>query len=58
MAFLEKINSPADTKQLAVEELIELAREVRSEIISAVSETGGHLTLETSIVNSLQSYSK
>jgi len=50
MAFLEKIDSPADTKRLTVEELIELAREVRCEIISAASETGGHLGSNLGVV--------
>ena len=43
MSYLDSIKSPADTKKLTVEELIELANEVRQEIISTVSKTGGHL---------------
>ena len=43
MKFLSKIDSPADTKKLSVEELTELAGEIRQEIISVVSQTGGHL---------------
>jgi len=43
VSYLEKINSPADTKKLAIEDLSRLADEVRQEIISVVSETGGHL---------------
>ncbi|RME27833.1 MAG: 1-deoxy-D-xylulose-5-phosphate synthase, partial [Candidatus Zixiibacteriota bacterium] len=41
--YLPSIDSPEDTKRLTVDELIELAAEVRQEIVSAVSETGGHL---------------
>ena len=43
MAFLDDIKSPADTRKLSVEQLTELAEEVRHEIISTVSKTGGHL---------------
>jgi 1-deoxy-D-xylulose-5-phosphate synthase len=43
MKYLPFIDSPADTKKLSVDELVELAAEVRQEIISTVSETGGHL---------------
>jgi 1-deoxy-D-xylulose-5-phosphate synthase len=43
MALLDNINYPSDTKDLSVEQLIELAQEVREAIISAVSRTGGHL---------------
>ncbi|MDQ0462360.1 1-deoxy-D-xylulose-5-phosphate synthase [Caulobacter ginsengisoli] len=41
--LLDKIASPADTRGLSVEELKQLAAEVRAETISAVSVTGGHL---------------
>ena len=43
MKYLPTISGPADTKKLSVDELVELAREVRQEIVTAVSETGGHL---------------
>lgn len=43
MKHLSKIHGPADTKKLTVEELVELATEVRQEIVSTVSQTGGHL---------------
>ena len=43
MKYLPHINGPEDTKKLSVDELEELAVEVREEIISTVSETGGHL---------------
>ncbi len=43
MRYLDKINSPKDIKGLKVDQLVELASEVRGEIISTVSKTGGHL---------------
>jgi len=43
MKYLTNINAPADLKPLAVEQLIELAAELRQEVVAAVSETGGHL---------------
>ena len=41
--YLHNINFPADIKKLSENELKELSDEVRQEMISAVSETGGHL---------------
>ena len=41
--LLNNINYPSDLKKLNVEELKELAVEVRTELIDVVSETGGHL---------------
>ncbi len=41
--FLDKVNSPDDVKKLSVAELNILASEIRQELISAVSENGGHL---------------
>ena len=40
---LDKVNVPADMKSLTDAELTRLANELRTETISAVSETGGHL---------------
>ncbi|MBO6490119.1 MAG: 1-deoxy-D-xylulose-5-phosphate synthase, partial [Pelagibacteraceae bacterium] len=40
---LNNINYPSDLKKLNVEELKELAAELRTELIDVVSETGGHL---------------
>ena len=50
MSYLSKIKGPADTKRLSVEELTELADEVRQEIISTVSATGGHLSSNLGVV--------
>jgi 1-deoxy-D-xylulose-5-phosphate synthase len=41
--FLDGIDSPADIRKLSLEELATLAHEVREEVISVVSEVGGHL---------------
>jgi len=41
--ILDRINSPEDMKKLSDPQLHQLARELRSETISIVSETGGHL---------------
>ena len=41
--LLDSIGSPADLKALKPEELVQLAQEVREEMIDAVSTTGGHL---------------
>ena len=41
--ILDRVSTPADLKLLSDLELYELAAELRSETISAVSETGGHL---------------
>ncbi|MDV7144068.1 1-deoxy-D-xylulose-5-phosphate synthase [Tropicimonas sp. TH_r6] len=41
--LLNRVKSPADLKQFSDDELVDLAEELRSETISAVSETGGHL---------------
>jgi len=41
--ILENINFPSDIKKLSQSDLKILAKEVREELIDAVSETGGHL---------------
>ncbi|HTM08847.1 MAG TPA: 1-deoxy-D-xylulose-5-phosphate synthase [Verrucomicrobiae bacterium] len=41
--LLDTIDNPADLRKLTIEELPDLAQEVREEIISVVSEVGGHL---------------
>lgn len=43
MKFLPNIKSPADLKDLTIDELVELTSELRQDIVSAVSKTGGHL---------------
>ena len=41
--LLDKIKNPQDLKKLQVSELKTLAKELREELIDAVSVTGGHL---------------
>jgi len=41
--FLKDINFPSDLRKLTENNLQELSNEVRTEMIKAVSETGGHL---------------
>ena len=41
--YLNDINFPSDIKKLSIKALQELSDEVREEMISVVSETGGHL---------------
>ncbi len=48
--YLQKINSPADLRDLSLEELKVLAREVREEIVRVVSRTGGHLASSLGVV--------
>jgi 1-deoxy-D-xylulose-5-phosphate synthase len=41
--FLERIRQPADLRDLSYAELADLAGEIRDFVVSAVSDTGGHL---------------
>ena len=41
--LLDRITTPADVRRLSDPELGQLARDLRTETIAAVSETGGHL---------------
>ena len=41
--LLDKINYPSDLRKLKREELKQLSKELREELIDVVSETGGHL---------------
>ena len=42
-SLLDKINYPADLRKLRKDELKQLAKELREELIDVVSTTGGHL---------------
>ncbi len=48
--ILNKINSPADVKKLSVDEMKELASEIREVIIKKVNSTGGHMAPNLGIV--------
>ncbi len=41
--YLERVRQPADLRDLSYEELNDLAGEIRDFVVSAVSDTGGHL---------------
>ncbi len=41
--LLDTVSSPADTRELSIPQLRQLADELRAETIDAVSQTGGHL---------------
>ncbi len=48
--ILDTINSPADLKQLTLQELEQLAAEIRQKIVETVSKTGGHLAPSLGVV--------
>ena len=48
--LLDKINSPADLKELSLAALEKLAAELRHEIINTVTTTGGHLASNLGVV--------
>lgn len=43
MKYLPAIDSPSDLKTLKIDELLDLCDEIRQEIVSTISHTGGHL---------------
>ena len=49
-AILETIQSPADLKRLSTVELAKLAGEIRDELVSSVTKTGGHLSSNLGVV--------
>ena len=48
--WLEQINSPEDLKKISIENLKELAEEIREKIITVVSKNGGHLAPSLGVV--------
>ena len=48
--LLDSIDSPADLRRLSIEDLPQLAREIREEIIRTVSKNGGHLAPSLGVV--------
>ena len=48
--YLNKINSPADLKQLQEDEIIALADEIRHFLVEKVEENGGHLASNLGVV--------
>lgn len=52
MSLLNGISTPADVRKLSIEELSQLAAEIRHEIMQAVSANGGHLASNLGVVES------
>ncbi len=50
MSLLDAIQSPADLKQLAREQLPELAQEMRERLIASCAQTGGHIGASLGVV--------
>lgn len=48
--YLDEVNSPEDIKKLNINEMEELAKEIRQFLINSVSKTGGHLASNLGIV--------
>ena len=48
--LLERINSPKDLKRLTEQELIVLAKDLRTTILSGVAENGGHLASNLGVI--------
>src|SRR4030042_1628917 len=48
--YLDKIKSPDDLKALPLGQLMDLADEIRAELVNTVSETGGHLASSLGVV--------
>jgi len=44
MTLLDAVHSPADLRQLSIEQLPQLAQEIRERILQVVGSNGGHLT--------------
>ncbi len=50
MTLLDNINSPSDLKKLTIEEMNQLADEVRCYMLDVISERGGHLASSLGVV--------
>ena len=50
MSLLDQLHSPADLKNRSLDELEQLAREIRERIVAAVSRNGGHLASNLGVV--------
>src|SRR5436190_5286753 len=50
MSLLDSITSPADLRKLSMEQLGDLAKEMRDRIFAAVSKNGGHLASNLGVV--------
>src|SRR5215471_1409702 len=50
MALLDQVHTPADLRQLSLDDLANLAKELRERIFAAVSKNGGHLASNLGVV--------
>src|SRR5688500_9609527 len=50
MSVLQRVKSPSDLRKLSIDELQELAKDMRSRIFDAVSKNGGHLASNLGVV--------
>ena len=48
--YLNEVNSPDDIKKLNIDEMEELAQEIREFLIKSISKTGGHLASNLGVV--------
>ena len=48
--LLDRVHTPTDLKNLSIEQLEQLAKELRAETIDVVSTTGGHLGASLGVV--------
>ena len=48
--LLDRVDSPADLKKLTQSELGQLAAEIREELVTTVTTTGGHLASNLGVV--------
>lgn len=48
--YLDKVNSPKDIKNMSIEELDFLAKDIRKFLVRSVSKTGGHLASNLGVV--------
>ena len=48
--YLDKVNSPKDIKNMSIEELDLLAKDIRKFLVRSVSKTGGHLASNLGVV--------
>src|SRR5918993_4366519 len=50
MSVLERVKTPADLRKLSIDDLQNLAKDMRSRIFDAVSRNGGHLASNLGVV--------
>ena len=48
--YLDKVNSPKDIKDMNIEEMDLLAKDIRKFLVRSISKTGGHLASNLGVV--------